>query len=410
MQGAQKRLQRRISPLFSLLLHNAFVIIRGLEFELKEHPSPAIEQCIRIINGFGSQIETRHYLPGVFGDVRVTPIGMQSLYKIVSTLTQNNFAAVQNARLNIEAELAGRDSAYYQSEQERLYALLMELGLTKQRSQTKRRPQTQQLPPQTAAGSGVDKRKIFAEQARANVQRRQAKRNRIVAVAAAVVVLIAAGVIWQLFRTGVISLPLGAVEPAEAVAATAGTATQEATAGTATQEATAGTATQEATAGTATQEATAIVVEEPSTPRPEEAAEQVVIRETPTGIIITLADIVRLANQISLLNGYHELGDFDSASPDPDFIYPGNPLAFPDESVHTVELDDNIWNLTADYIEDWLAIRYGQYRTLIRTDISTITAREQLIVDLRALEDGSYSENFSALIVDTIESARKDSN
>ena len=412
MQSAQRRLQQDMSPLFGFLLHNASVIMRSLEAELAEHAPPALEQCMRIVHRFALRVALRRYLPGILVDVRSTPVGMQPLYKIASTLTRNNLAAARSTRREIETELAGRDGAYYQSELERLRVLLMELGLT-----TDRRPQTAQAPQaseqssqaatETAARVVVDEKMPFAERMRLRALKRAARRNRIIAAAAVLFVLVAAGAIWWLSRAGVISLPF--TDVAAATTGADATTNADATTDAAATDTNAG-ADANTDSATTSQGATAAVVEEPPTPRPEEAAEQVIIRETPTGILITLADVVRLTNQIALLNGYHELGDFDSGAADPDFIYPGNLLTFPDESEHSVVPDDNIWNLTADYIEDWLAVRYGRYQTLINTDISTATARDQFIETLRALEEGSYSENFSALIVDTIEAATKGFN
>ncbi len=126
-------------------------------------------------------------------------------------------------------------------------------------------------------------------------------------------------------------------------------------------------------------------------------------REGAGGIIITILDIIRLANRIAVDNGYRELGAPPTAGPDPDWIYPGNVFQLPDRSTYTVVSGDTLWDITAEFIQEQLARRYSRYAELMEDYQSERIETEALVEELTTLRNNTYSENFRNIINQTIE-------
>jgi nucleoid-associated protein YgaU len=126
-------------------------------------------------------------------------------------------------------------------------------------------------------------------------------------------------------------------------------------------------------------------------------------REGAGGIIITILDIIRLANRIAVDNGYRELGAPPSAGPNPDWIYPDNVFELPDGSTHTVVSGDTLWDITAEFIQEQLAGRYARYAALMEDYRSESTEIQALVEELTTLRNNTYSENFRNIVDQTIE-------
>lgn len=126
-------------------------------------------------------------------------------------------------------------------------------------------------------------------------------------------------------------------------------------------------------------------------------------REGAGGIIVTILDIIRLANRIAVDNGYRELGAPPGAGPDPDWIYPGNVFELPDGSTHTVVSGDTLWDITAEHILEQLRSRYERFAALMSSYRTESMSEPDLVDELNTLRDGSYSENFRRIIDRTIE-------
>ncbi|TVQ41539.1 MAG: hypothetical protein EA384_00175 [Spirochaetaceae bacterium] len=126
-------------------------------------------------------------------------------------------------------------------------------------------------------------------------------------------------------------------------------------------------------------------------------------RETAGGVIITVLDIIRLANRIALANGYRQMGAPPREGPNPLWIYPGNRLVMPDRREITVREGDNLWSLTADFIEEQLDEDHPRFSSAVaahrRGEIST----RRFVAELRDLQEFSNSENFSRNLSRTIQ-------
>ena len=130
-------------------------------------------------------------------------------------------------------------------------------------------------------------------------------------------------------------------------------------------------------------------------------------REGAGGIIVTILDIIRLANRIAVDNGYRELGAPPSAGPDPDWIYPGNVFELPEDSTYTVVSGDTLWDITARFILEQLRSRYERFAALMSRYRAESISEAVLVDELNTLRDSTYSENFRNIIDRTIEEVQE---
>jgi hypothetical protein len=129
-------------------------------------------------------------------------------------------------------------------------------------------------------------------------------------------------------------------------------------------------------------------------------------RESVGGIVITILDIIDMANRIAGENGYRPMGAPESAGPSPDWIYPGNVFTLPDGSTRTVVEGDTIWDIAADFIEKRLAVRYERYLDIMTRYEDGDADRQEVIDQLVSLRDSTYAENFASLVQQSIEEVR----
>ena len=124
------------------------------------------------------------------------------------------------------------------------------------------------------------------------------------------------------------------------------------------------------------------------------------------GVQITIADLIRLTNRIATANGFRPMGIVNpQIGPDPDWIYPGNVFALPDGSTHLVVKSDTIWYIAADYIRRKLESALTKYEGLLaeygvvnKIGPSDPQKRQELVDQLKRLEEGVFSENFTRMI------------
>ena len=114
-------------------------------------------------------------------------------------------------------------------------------------------------------------------------------------------------------------------------------------------------------------------------------------------IQITLHDVYKLTNKIAASNGYRTMDSIEQLGKDPDWIYPGNVLVFPDRVNYRVVKGDTIWYIAKRFIKKNLDRDWERHLTIIKeidkNDIS-INTKKKLLAELESLREGSYSENF----------------
>ncbi|MGM0673231.1 MAG: hypothetical protein ACQETQ_00910 [Spirochaetota bacterium] len=131
-------------------------------------------------------------------------------------------------------------------------------------------------------------------------------------------------------------------------------------------------------------------------------------RESVGGIVVTILDIISMANRIAEDNGYRPMGAPEDVGPNPDWIFPGNEFVLPDGSTRTVAEGDTIWDIAADFIEKRLAVRYERYLEIVADyEEGNYSDRGALVERLVSLRDSTYAENFESLVQQTIEEVRQ---
>jgi hypothetical protein len=423
-RNAAKSAGSDASALYAVLISNAAEIARVGAVEGEEGPGKTELQ--RIYDAVKSAVpatKTESYTPGVRGQFRVSKGSAFVLYRLPDTFSASKTAFAQDLRRQVATQQRPTDPEFFVREEDRLFELLAGLDLAKARTPRAARPapEPEEKPEEEQKGTGQETEQSGEEAAREQRKARaraQRRRRRALPIAAAALVLLALLVLllWQFTDVPQRALAAVGVGPLADGVAEAEESGDGASDGGAAEGDTApgGAETGDAASGDAADGST--------TPEygPEELAEAAEAgvdlnnlppgleeREGTGGITITILDIIRMANRIATDNGYRGLGAPEEAGPDPDWIYPGNEFILPDESTRTVVRGDTIWGIAADHIEDELRAHYAIYRGLMDS-LPDATAEEQqeVVQGLEALREATNSENFAALLSESIEEVR----
>ncbi len=415
-RNAAKSADSGASALYAVLVSNASEIARVGSVEGDEGPRQA--ELRRIYDAAKSAIPTpksESYTPGVRGQFRVSKDAAFVLYRLPDTFSASKTAFARDLRRQVATQQRPTDPEFFVREEDRLFELLAGLDLAKARTPRAARPapEPEQKPEGEQKGTGQDKEQSAEEAAREQrkaTARARRRRRAALPIAAAALVFLALllFLLWQFTEVPQRALAAVGVGPLADGVAEAGTSGADASDG---EEADGN---GEAVAGDATDDS--------DTPEygPEELAEAAEAgvdlnnlppgleeREGTGGITITILDIIRMANRIATDNGYRGLGAPEEAGPDPDWIYPENEFVLPDGTARTVVRGDTIWGISADHIADELRAHYAIYRGLMDSvPDATAEERQEVVRGLEALREATNSENFAALVSESMEEVR----
>ena len=114
------------------------------------------------------------------------------------------------------------------------------------------------------------------------------------------------------------------------------------------------------------------------------------------GFYMTMRDLLNLTNKVALDNGYHKIVYQNQKryvkGKDPDLIFPGNKLKFPDKDIVLVEEKDTMWDLCEQFLINQLNIHEEKIVKIIKDvnngkkDIKK--SKEELVI----IKSESYSE------------------
>lgn len=425
-RNAAKSAGSDASALYAVLISNATEVARVGAAEGEEGTRKAELQRIRdALKSAVPTAKSEGYVPGVRGQFRVSKAGAFVLYRLPDTFSASKTAFAQDLRKQVATQRRPTDPDFFVREEDRLFELLAGLDLAKARTPRAARPEPEpeEKPEAEQKGTGQEKEHSAEEAAREERKARartRRRRRRAVPIAAAALVLLALLVflLWQFTEVPQRALAAVGVGPLADEVAETETPGAEASDGGAAE----GAADGDAATDEAPDEADIGSDGEAATPEygPEELAEAAEAgvdlnnlppgleeREGTGGITITILDIIRMANRIATDNGYRGLGAPEEAGPDPDWIYPGNEFILPDGDTRTVVRGDTIWGIAADYIEEELRAHYAIYRGLMDSlPDATAEERQEVVRGLEALREATNSENFAALLSESIEEVR----
>ncbi|MFP4612630.1 MAG: hypothetical protein ACLFM5_04505 [Spirochaetaceae bacterium] len=375
------------------------------------------------------------------GGDAATPATPVLLYRLAQSVGSDAVAFAEELEERYREELAPPEESVFEDEQERLYDLLAGLDLVKaripraQRTEAREREEAQRLEREktraqrkaTGARTGGEAH----ESPRVRKRKRAVRRRGAAVIAGLALLLLLGGLGYYLWGPG-----LPGPESEESAVAEGGDDADRGPDADADRGSESGNGTDpDADTGTGTDTDTAedepeAAVEEEETDgdaspaedgageeeedaarRAAEALAEADIpglepRESDSGIVITVIDIIFMANRIAVDNGYRAMGGTEDAGPDPDWIYPGNALALPDGTTHTVIEGDTIWDIAADFIERELASHYEEYDDLIVRYEDGEIGHDDLLDRLASLSDATHAENFESLLQRTIEEVR----
>jgi hypothetical protein len=413
-----------LSPLFWVYLENARTIAT-LQAARDEGRARGYQQFLSALLKPQDPPESVRLLPVVAELYAAEPSasgaaaggGMAVLYRLTETVTADSFGFAEELTDRYRETVAPTDPVVFEEERERLYDLLAGLDVVKARipkrerteerereeAERQAREKTGQTAAQAERGAGRPDR--GGESGRSRKTRRARRRRTVAGVAAALVILLLAGLGYLLLGPGGPGGPGG-----EPIAAADGEDAGEAGAdGGESGDGPAGERDGDGgpAAGTDADGAPgASEGEDGDTAAPGSGIPGLEPRESVGGIVITILDIIEMANRIAEENGYRPMGAPEEAGPDPDWIFPGNVFTLPDGTTRAVVEGDTIWDIAADFIEKELAVRYERYLDIMTRYEDGDADRQEVIDQLVSLRDSTHAENFETLVQQSIEEVR----
>ena len=110
-----------------------------------------------------------------------------------------------------------------------------------------------------------------------------------------------------------------------------------------------------------------------------------------------MVDIHLVSNDIAVRNGYHDLEYKVFEGNNPDWIWAGNKLILPDESIYTIRKGDNIWFIASRLIRRDVESKQKRLIAIeeeMNQDSLTFSEESRLLGELREMADTSLSEQF----------------
>lgn len=412
-----------VSPLFWVYLENARTAAT-LQAARDEGRARSYQQFLSALLKPQAPPESVRLLPVVAELYAAEPSGrgasaggMAVLYRLTETVTADSLGFAEELTERYQETVAPTDPVVFEEERERLYDLLAGLDVVKaripKRERTEEREreeaerQAREKTGQTAAQAerGAGRHDRGAESGRSRKSRRARRRRTVVGVAAALLILLLAGLGYLLLGPGA-----GPVGPdGRPIAGADGDGPDgerdgdgEADDGGSAAGADGDGQGDDGIPGASNGDAG----EDGNTAAPGSGIPGLEPRESVGGIVITILDIIEMANRIARENGYRPMGAPEEAGPDPDWIFPGNVFTLPDGTTRTVVEGDTIWGIAADFIEKELAVRYERYLDIMTSYEDGDAERQEVIDQLVSLRDSTYAENFETLVQRSIEEVR----
>ncbi|NBF39779.1 MAG: hypothetical protein GVY14_05130, partial [Spirochaetes bacterium] len=407
-----------LSPLFWVYLENARTVAT-LQAARDEGRARSYQQFLSALLKPQEPPESVRLLPVVaelyLSDTSApgasTGGGMAVLYRLTETVTADSLGFAEELTDRYRETVAPTDPVVFEEERERLYDLLAGLDVVKaripKRERTEEREreeaerQAREKTGQTAAQAerSAGRHDRSGESGRSRKSRRARRRRTVVGVAAALLILLLAGLGYLLLGPGGPGGPDG-----RPIAGADGEQAGEA--GADGGESGDGPAGERDGDGENGDGVPAASEGEDGDAAPGSGIPGLEPRESVGGIVITILDIIEMANRIAEENGYRPMGAPEEAGPDPDWIFPGNVFTLPDGTTRAVVEGDTIWDIAADFIEKELAVRYERYLDIMTRYEDGDADRQEVIDQLVSLRDSTHAENFETLVQRSIEEVR----
>ncbi|MFP4374426.1 MAG: hypothetical protein ACLFPO_08845 [Spirochaetaceae bacterium] len=395
-----------LTPLFWVYLENARAAAT-LQAAREESRARSYQQFLSALLKPAAPPESVRLLPlvadvytgGLSAQASSTPGGITVLYRLTDAVTADSLGFAEELSERYGETVAPTDPAVFDDERERLYDLLAGLDVVKaripkhERTEERERAEAER---QAREGGGQAERARRAERGgesggSRNTRRARRRRTRV-GIAAVLLILLLGGLGYLLLGPGV--GPSGA--DGEPIAATDGEENGDA------GEPAGEDGDGEGGAG----EREGGADEDSGDDAPDSGIPGLEPRESVGGIVITILDIIDMANRIAVENGYRPMGAPEDVGPDPDWIFPGNAFTLPDGTTRTVVEGDTIWGIAADFIEKELAVRYERYLDIMSSHEDGDADRQEVIDELVSLRDATHAENFESLVQRSIEEVR----
>lgn len=391
--------EEHLSPLFWTYVENARAIA-GLLAERDEGRSRSYQQFLSVLlkpQAPPQAIRTLPLVAEVYARRPEKPGGSAAgpavvLYRLTEAVTADSLAFATDLSARYRETLAPTDPEIFEAERDRLYDLLAGLDLVKARI-----PRSERTEAREKAEAARQEREQRTQQAASAAdaeesgglsrkERRARRRRTVTGVVAAL--LIIAGLAYFFLASQ------GADDDTVPVAEAGNTAEAG------------GDDSGDGPSDGAGSDGDDVAEDDPAAAEEGSGIPGLEPRESVGGIVITILDIIDMANRIAVDNGYRPMGAPEDAGPSPDWIYPGNVFELPDGTTRSVVEGDTIWDIAADFIEKELAVRYNRYLDIMAGYEDGDADRQEVIDQLVSLRDATHAQNFASRVQQSIEEVR----